>query len=166
MNPPLRTRADQQALVEGLKDGTIDAVATDHAPHTAADKSLPFDQAPCGVIGLETAFPLTLERLVREEKMDKLEFIALLTTRPAAVLGLPVPAIQTGQPANFVVLDPEHQWIYDATKGFSRSRNSPFHGRRLTGRCLVTFCGGDTVHKDDALVTPRLKSGDFSAMPG
>jgi dihydroorotase len=158
MNPPLRTQADRAALIEGLKDGTIDAIATDHAPHTALDKQKPFDQAPFGIIGLETAFPIALERLTNGAGLSKLSLIALFTTKPAAVLDLPQPGIRAGQPANLVLLDPAHSWIYDTAKGFSRSRNSPFNGQRLTGKVLLTFYRGNIAYKDEELIQSRHKS--------
>lgn len=159
MNPPLRTPTDQAAVVAGLIDGTIDAIATDHAPHTVLEKQKPFADAPFGVIGLETAFAVCLDRLVTTAHMSRIKFISLFTTRPAAVLDLPVPGIRTGEPANLVVIDPEHKWIYDANIGYSRSRNSPFHGRMLTGRPLLTLYSGETAYKNESLVAPRLKTG-------
>lgn len=157
MNPPLRTGKDQEALVAALNDGTIDAVATDHAPHTSLDKSQPFDQAPFGVIGLETAFPLALERLVSRAGMSRLSFVALFTTRPAAVLGLPQPSIAAGSQANLVMFDPQHKWTYDPGGGHSRSRNSPFHGRSMTGKAVMTVYRGKIVYKDGQLFAPRLR---------
>lgn len=157
MNPPLRAPADQAALIAGLKDGTIDAIATDHAPHTALEKSLTFDLAPFGVIGLETAFPVTLEKLMRGSGMSKLSLVALFSAKPAAVLGLPQPTIKPATPANMAIIDPEHQWIYDARKGFSKSANSPFSGRRLRGKVLATFSQGSAVFKDEELIGPRIE---------
>jgi dihydroorotase len=163
MNPPLRTAADVAALVAGLADGTIDAIATDHAPHTSLDKEKPFEQAPFGVIGLETAFSLSYERLVKGAGVAALDFIAMLTTRPAAVLDLPAPSISEGQPASLVILDPQHTWIYDAKKGFSKSSNSPFSGRKLTGKALLTFCRGTAVYKDERLLAARLSQPGVGA---
>lgn len=157
MNPPLRTEADRTALIAGLKDGTIDAIATDHAPHTALDKQKPFDQAPFGIIGLETAFPLALNRLTKAG-ISNLSLISLFTTKPAAALDLPQPGVRAGQPATIVLIDPEHSWIYDASKGFSKSRNSPFDGQRLTGKVLLTICNGEIAYKDEDLIQARTKS--------
>ncbi len=158
MNPPLRTEKDRRALVAGLKDGTLDAIATDHAPHTSLDKSRPFDEAPFGVIGLETAFPLALEHLVVSGQLSPPEVIALFTSRAAAVLGLPQPSVKTGTQANLVVLHPQHAWTYDVKKGQSKSVNSPFHGRTLTGKSVMTVCRGKVVYKDSEVLSPRLNS--------
>lgn len=150
MNPPLRTPADQKALIEALKDGTLDAIATDHAPHTDLDKQKPFDQAPFGVIGLETAFSVCYERLVKTGQLSPLAFISLLTNKPAAVLDLPEPGITAGQRANLVIIDPEMRWLYDATKGFSKSHNSPFHGKHLFGKVLLTISQGEIVYRHES----------------
>jgi len=158
MNPPLRTKADQTALVAGLSDGTLDAIATDHAPHTKLDKDKPFDEAPFGVIGLETAFPVALARLVGSGKLPELEFIALFTSRAAAALGLPCPAVKVGSPADLAVFAPEHRWLYNASRGFSRSHNSAFNGQQLTGKSLITLYQGKAVYKDEQLLAGRLHS--------
>ncbi|MBI4532357.1 MAG: amidohydrolase family protein, partial [Candidatus Melainabacteria bacterium] len=157
MNPPLRTTEDQMALIAGLKDGTVSAIATDHAPHTALDKSQTFDDSPFGIIGLETAFSVTLEKLVLSGEMSKLAFIALLTTQPASILGLPYPSVRTSFPANLVVLNPQHRWLYKTSNGYSKSHNSPFDGRLLTGKNLMTIYNGKTVYKDNELTESRLK---------
>ncbi len=159
MNPPLRTAEDQKQLIAGLKDGTISAIATDHAPHTKLDKSRPMDESPFGIIGLETAFALCLQRLHASKELSALEFIALLTTRPAALLNLPQPSLSAGSPANVAVLDPACTWVYDVNSGHSRSKNSPFHGRTMLGRNLLTIAAGKTVYKDMQLLPSRLKTG-------
>jgi dihydroorotase len=154
MNPPLRTKEDQAALVDALVDGTISAIATDHAPHTPHEKSLPFDAAPFGVIGLETAFSLTCERLVLSKRMNRSQFISLLTTNPAKILDLPQPSLLTiGAPANLAVIAPEAKWTYDANQGISRSHNSPFDGRQMTGRVVLTMVRGRTVFIDTILAS-------------
>ncbi len=163
MNPPLRTAEDQAALIAGLADGTIDAIATDHAPHTALDKQKPFAEAPFGIIGLETAFAVTVERLVKQAHMSRLSFISLFTSRPAGILDLPQPVIEVGEPANLVVLDPEHKWKYDASKGLSKSSNSPFTGKQLTGKAMLTFCAGETAYKDENLIAARMRSGALAS---
>jgi len=156
MNPPLRTEADRKALVAALKDGTLDAIATDHAPHTSLDKSRPFDEAPFGVTGLETAFSLALEHVAASGNLSPSDLIALFTSKPASVLALPQPGIRTGTQASLVVLDPKHVWSYDSEKGYSKSVNSPFHGRSLTGKAVLTVCRGEVVYKHGEVLSSRL----------
>lgn len=157
MNPPLRTRKDQEALIEGLKDGALDAVATDHAPHSRQDKSKPFDQAPFGVIGLETAFPLCLDRLMRQAGMTPLELVALFTQRPASIIGRSCTVARPGHRANLSVFNPDLAWVYDVAKSLSKSRNSPFHGRQLQGKNLMTLFEGRIVYSDAGHIGKRLK---------
>ncbi|MEO0082303.1 MAG: dihydroorotase [candidate division WOR-3 bacterium] len=141
VNPPLRTEQDRQAVISGLADGTIDAIATDHAPHTRQDKDLEFDLAPPGIIGLETAFSLGYEQLVLSGQIELVDYIRLLTTGPARVLGLPQPSIEPGAPADLVILDLEARWTYTPDLGMSRSHNSPFFGCELKGRVLSGVLG-------------------------
>jgi dihydroorotase len=148
MNPPLRTKSDITALVDGVIDGTLSAIATDHAPHTRLEKDACFDCAPLGVLGLETAIPLTLEVLVHSKKITPLKFIELLTTAPANILGVQQPMLQPGC-GSFVVVDPQHTWTYQAAEGHSRSSNSPFDGRKLTGKVLMTVYQGAVVYQDN-----------------
>lgn len=157
MKPPLRTSEDVHALVEGLRDGTIDAIATDHAPHTRLEKETVMEEAAVGIIGLETAFSLCYERLVHNDTMDPGKFISLFTTKPAAVLNLPVPALEKNAPANLVVIDPHCKWIYDPRAGMSRSHNSPYAGKQMVGKPLVTVYGGTVVYRDDRNIGQRLK---------
>ena len=133
MNPPLRTEEDRRALIEGLRDGTLDIVATDHAPHTDYEKDKEFDFAPNGILGLETALPVTLEVLVRRNKFKLPFVIDLMTRRPAKLLNLPGGTLAVGTEADICLFDPEEQWRYDAKAGFSKSSNSPWHGQTLTG---------------------------------
>jgi dihydroorotase len=162
MNPPLRTRKDQAALIQGLSDGTIDAIATDHAPHTQFEKAKSFDEAPFGIIGLETAFPLALERLSTDHPISQLETISLFTSNPARVLGLGEPRIEPGMPANLSLFDPKLRWKYDSSTGCSKSRNSPFHGRRLTGKTLFTFYNGEVVYQDETHTHGRFTKQTLS----
>lgn len=155
MNPPLRTEADQKALVEGLVAGTLDAIATDHAPHTKQEKSLPFDKAPFGVIGLETALPLTLEKLVKTKKLTPSQFIALFTSKPSAIIGLAPPILKAGEPADLVLIDPELSWQYDTNNGLSKSSNSPFNMRNMTGKVLLTFAQGKIAYQDEKNLASR-----------
>jgi dihydroorotase len=147
VNPPLRTAADVEAVKTGLADGTIDAVATDHAPHTQDVKEHPFDQAPCGMLGLETAFALALTELP-SAGLDLAAIVALFTTAPAAIAGIADEhggPVAVGRPANLCVFDPGESWVVRADDTASRSRNNPFAGRTLTGRIRHTILRGEPV---------------------
>jgi dihydroorotase len=143
VNPPLRTAEDVDAVKAGLADGTIAAIATDHAPHTAETKELPFDQAPPGMLGLETALALALTEL----DLPIEAVVALLSTRPAAIAGLSAThgALAVGRPANLTVIDPEHTWTVDGATMASRSTNTPFQGRELRGKVRHTILHGEAV---------------------
>jgi len=145
MNPPLRTEADRQALIAGLRDGTLDCVATDHAPHTDYEKDREFDFAPNGILGLETALPVVLGVLVREAKFKLPQVVDLLTRRPAELLGLSAGTLRAGAPADICLFDPKESWRYDARAGQSKSRNSPWDGQTLTGRVKYTLVDGRVV---------------------
>ncbi len=148
VNPPLRPAADRDAVRAGLLDGTIDAVATDHAPHDQEAKEQPFDQAPPGMLGLETALALTLEQLDLAEHPQRL--FALLSWQPATVLGLPagVGRLASGVAADICVVDPTQSWVVDPSRLASRSRNTPFAGRQMHGRVRHTLCRGEAVVVD------------------
>jgi dihydroorotase len=145
MAPPLRGKEDVAACVEGLADGTIDAIATDHAPHAVHEKEVEFTAAPPGVLGFETAFGVVLE-LVRRGALSPLQLIAALASSPARVLGLPMGRLERGAAADLVLLDPARRWVYDPAQGFSKSRNSPWAGRELEGCVLATWVGGRLVY--------------------
>jgi dihydroorotase len=145
MNPPLREPEDVAALLEALEDGTIDCIATDHAPHSTLEKDLPFDEAAFGIIGLETAVPLTLQ-LVRDKKLSALRAIALLTSGPAACLGLPLGTLIPGSIADVTVIAPERPWT--AARFVSRSQNSPFLGTKLVGQAALTMVAGKVVYEN------------------
>jgi dihydroorotase len=154
MAPPLRADRDVAACRIGLADGTLDAIATDHAPHAVHEKDVEFTAAPPGVIGLETALPVTLE-LVRGGDLAPLEWVRRLSSNPARILGRPGGSLAVGAPADVAVIDPERRWVYDPAKGFSKSRNSPWAGRELQGRALVTIVGGVLVyHVDRGVLAP------------
>jgi dihydroorotase len=150
VNPPLRTEGDVKAVKEGLADGTIDAIATDHAPHPAQEKERPFDEAPPGMLGLETALALTLTELVGPGLLDLPRAIALLSWQPARLAGLADHGgpIAPGRPAHIAVFDPESVWEVDPTKMASRSRNTPYAGRKLTGKVRHTILAGEPVVRD------------------
>ncbi len=145
MNPPLRAKDDRAALIEGLADGTIDAIATDHAPHGCAAKSLGFDTAPFGVIGLETSLAASLTALYHTKALTRRELVARMSSAPAALLGLAAKGtLAPGADADLAIVDPDASWT-PAAPFASKSRNTPFAGRRLKGRVLQTFVGGREV---------------------
>jgi len=148
MNPPLRTARDIDTLIEGIADGTITILASDHAPHCQYEKEVEFDQAPFGILGLETEFGLFHDILVHQKKaIDLPRLIALLTIEPARLLGLDRGTLAVGAPADITLLDPSLVWTVDKEKSASRSRNTPFHGKTLTGRAVCTIVAGHTVWK-------------------
>lgn len=148
MNPPLRTEADRKAIIAGLRDGTLDCVCTDHAPHTDYEKDKEFDYAPNGILGLETSLAVTLAVLVRENKFKLPHVVDLLTRQPAKILGLPAGTLAEGAAADVCLFDPAEKWLYDAKAGFSKSSNSPWHGQTLTGRVRATIVDGRVVYRD------------------
>jgi dihydroorotase len=145
MYPPLRTAGDVEALRHALRDGTIDAIATDHAPHDLADKDVEFDQAPVGIIGLETSLPLAL-RLVSEGVLPLSAAIATLTWGPSGVLGLAKGTLRVGADADVTLIDTETEYTVDRREFRSKARNSPFHGWTLKGRAVMTLRGGKVVY--------------------
>jgi dihydroorotase len=158
MNPPLRSRHDQEALVAGLKDGTLDAIATDHAPHSVANKTKTFEQCINGVIGLETAFALVYERLVKAGHISLTELIAVLSAKPAAIISVTPPKIAIGEKANLTVINLEHTWNYQVSKGFSKGKNSPFDGQKLVSKVFITISGGNIAYVSEQMA-PAVVSG-------
>jgi dihydroorotase len=145
MNPPLRTAADRRAIIAGLRDGTLDCISTDHAPHTDYEKDKEFDYAPNGILGLETALAVALDVLVRQSRFKLAHVVDLMTRQPARILGLPAGTLAAGAAADVCLFDPAEQWRYDAKAGFSKSSNSPWHGSTLTGRVKLTLVDGRVV---------------------
>jgi dihydroorotase len=146
MNPPLRSDADQAALIVGVFDGTIDAIATDHAPHAAHEKAREFETAPFGITGLETALGLCIEELHVRRGLPLSRIISLLSTSPAKVVGLPARGtLAPGSHADITLFDPHERWTYRAADSLSRSQNSPFDGYELQGRVRYTIVGGRVV---------------------
>ena len=145
MNPPLRSAADREAIRIALADGTLDAIATDHAPHSILEKELEFDAAANGVIGLETALPLTLA-LVRDKVIDARRLVELMAVNPAAILAVPGGALSVGAAADLTLIDPEREWVYSADQVVSKSRNTPFLGWKLQGRAVLAMVGGRVRH--------------------
>lgn len=151
MNPPLGSRADREALLEGLADGTVDAIATDHAPHHPASKDVEFDRAPFGVTGFETALALGLSELVHTKRISLMRLIELLTMGPARVLGIGSPArrIAEGAVGDLAVFSLDHAWTFRAADSASRSRNTPFDGRSLRGAPIATIVAGRIVFQQE-----------------
>lgn len=146
MNPPLRTEKDRQQIIAGLADGTIDLIATDHAPHSAEEKAKPITEAPSGIIGLETSLALGITNLVKPGHLSMLQLLEKMTVNPAKLYHLPYGTIQEGADADFVLFDPDETWI--PTEYASKSSNSPFTGKELTGKVKYTICGGKIVYTD------------------
>ena len=142
MSPPLRTEADRLAILEGLKDDTLTVLATDHAPHAPEKKERELDQAPNGILGLETFLPLCVTHLIEPGHLTWPRMLAKMTCNPAAVLGIDRGTLQQGRPADVTVIDPNVKWTFDKTESKSKSRNTPFHGTEVTGRAVVTIVGG------------------------
>ncbi len=148
MNPPLRTQRDIDLLIEGVADGTITVLASDHAPHCAYEKEVEFDLAPFGILGLETELGLFLDLLVHKKKAISLaRLIEMFTTEPARLLRLDRGTLSVGAPADVTLIDPGLEWTVDKEQSFSRSRNTPFHGWELKGRAVRTIVAGETVWK-------------------
>ena len=149
MNPPLRTEADRQAIIEGLRDGTLRLIATDHAPHSKEEKDRGLFEAPSGIVGLETALALAITNLVKPGHLTMSEMLDKLTAQPAELYGLPGGRLQEGGPADLVLFDPEEEWTVTEESFASRSKNSPFIGTKLTGRVRYTVCGGEVVFEEE-----------------
>jgi len=150
VNPPLRSEADVVAVRQALADGTIDAIATDHAPHSSVEKEVEFEQAASGMIGLETALPLCLELL--DTAMTPMALFARMSTAPARILGLPGGTLALGSPADITVIDPQARWTCDSARFRSKSRNSPFVGRAMRGRAKLTLVNGNIAFAEERLV--------------
>src|SRR5580700_6903398 len=146
MNPPLAAREDREALIAGLADGTVDAIATDHAPHEPALKEVEFDRAPFGILGFETALALSLEQLVHTGRLPLMRVVELFTSGPARVLGIER-KIAAGQPADLPIFSTTHEWTYHAKQSPSKSRNSPFDARAFKGAPIATIVAGRLVYK-------------------
>jgi len=152
MNPPLRTEEDRQELIAGLRDGTLDCIATDHAPHTDYEKDKEFDFAPNGIVGLETALPISLQVLVEQNGFALPHVVDLLTRRPAGILKLAAGTLAEGAAADICIFDPTETWTYDAKAGFSKSINSPWHGQTLRGRVKLTVVDGRVVYENGKVI--------------
>src|SRR3989338_5487207 len=146
VNPPLRTKEDVAAIKEALKDGTIDCIATDHAPHTREDKEVDMDHAPCGMVGLETAVGLVVTELVQPKILSWHNVAEKMSAMPAKIMGLAKKGIiKEGFDGDLTIIDPKARWTVQDNDFLSKSHNSPFIGRELTGRVKATICGGNMV---------------------
>ena len=145
MNPPLRTREDCEAIIAGFQDGTLDCIATDHAPHAAREKDREFDAAPFGIIGLETSLPVSLRVLVERGALDLSALVGLMSTRPAQVLGLDAGTLQPGARADVCAFDPDERWTVSSDTLKSKSKNTPWMGQTMTGRVKAVWASGQKV---------------------
>jgi dihydroorotase len=147
MSPPLRTQADVEAIITGLKDGTIEVIATDHAPHAPEKKAREFDQCPNGVIGLETLLPVCIKALIEPKHLTWSQLIAKLTINPAQVLGIPKGTLKPGADADVTIIDPELEWTIDPKQFRSKSRNCPFAGWKVKGRAVTVLVDGEVKYR-------------------
>ena len=147
MNPPLGSAADKKAVIAALLDGTIDAIATDHAPHSPVEKA-DFEEAPNGVVGMETSLAASYTALVRTGLMDMADLIRLMSLNPARILGIPGGTLAEGAPADLVLFDPEVRWTVEPDRLHGKSRNTPFKGMELSGKVRCTICRGQLVFQD------------------
>jgi dihydroorotase len=145
MNPPLRAAPDREAILEGLADGTIEVLCSDHAPHCDYEKEVEFDYAPFGITGLETELPLALMQLYHTKRLDLSDLLAKFTIAPARLLRLGKGTLGVGSDADVTVLNPDQEWVHERSTSVSKSMNSPFFGWRLRGKAVATIVGGETV---------------------
>jgi dihydroorotase len=153
MNPPLREAADRDAMLDGIADGTVDVIATDHAPHHADEKLVEFDRAPFGIVGLETCVPLVFDRLVHTGRIGVRRAIELLSTNPARVFHLCGGTLAEGSAADVTILDPEARVTIRASELKSKSKNTPFDGWELRGAVAATIVGGRIVYNRDGVAS-------------
>jgi dihydroorotase len=147
MNPPLRSSDDVQVLREGVANGTIDVLATDHAPHAKEEKELEFGLAPFGIISLECALGLYAKALIETDLMEWPGVIAAMTTKPAGIIDQPTGTLSEGAPADVTIIDPGDEWVVDADAFHSKARNCPYHGWQLSARAVATIVNGEVKHR-------------------
>ena len=148
MNPPLRTKEDVEALRQGLKDDIMDVISTDHAPHAASEKLKGMDAAPFGIVGLETAVPLTVTELVEKGILTPMQMAEKMSYNPAKVIGVDRGSLEAGKEADIVIINPKEEYIIDASCFASKGRNTPFNGGKVRGKVKMTICGGRIVYDD------------------
>ena len=150
VNPPLRTPVDVEGIIEGLKDGTIDAIATDHAPHSAEEKARPLTEAPSGMIGLETALAAALTALYHTGQMSLSDILRKMTINPACILRIPGKGrLAIGSDADLVIFDPDQEWVVDPEQFRSMARNTPFAGKTLKGKVRYTVLNGEIIYRGE-----------------
>ena len=159
MNPPLRTREDMEALREGLKEGIMDVIATDHAPHAAREKALSIARAPFGIVGLETAAALTYSELVKPGILSMADMAAKMSYNPAQILGLDRGMIAEGKTADLVIFDTKETYEIDPAKFLSKGKNTPFGGRKVNGKVRMTIIDGEIAYNGEKY--KNTKTGDF-----
>ena len=152
VNPPLRTDADREAIIDALKDGTLDCIASDHAPHTPTEKDCEFDLAPHGIIGLETSLAASLRALYHSDRLSLSEVVALMTHKAAAICKLDAGTLSVGASADICLFDPDEEWTVDANKSYSKSRNCPWHGQHLKGSVKATYVAGRPVFDGQSII--------------
>jgi len=150
MKPPLRSECDVTAVIDGIVAGTVDAIASDHAPHPGSEKMQEFEKCPFGIIGLETSLALAIEKLYHTGKISLMRLVQLFTTGPARILGLNRGTLATGGPGDVTIFDLELEWTYDVNRSYSKSKNSPFDGWRLRGGPVATVVGGAVAWRREA----------------
>ena len=148
VNPPLRTQKDVEGIIEGLLDGTIDAIVTDHAPHSTEEKARPLTEAPSGMVGLETSLAVTMTALYHMGKMSLPDILRKMTAEPARILGLDMGNLAVGKEADILIFDPDEEWIVDPEQFASKGRNTPFGGYKLKGKVKYTIVGGTVIYQD------------------
>lgn len=148
VNPPLRTQMDVEAIIAGLQDGTIDAIVTDHAPHSAEEKTRPLTEAPSGMVGLETSLAISLTALYHTGKMDLSTLLRKMTLEPSRILGVNKGRLALGEDADIVIFDPNEEWVVDPEQFASKGHNTPFGGYKLKGRVKYTIVGGRVIYQD------------------
>ncbi len=147
MNPPLRSRKDVEALREGLRNGTMDVIATDHAPHSAEEKAKSIREAPFGIVGLETAFALSVSELVKKDVLTPIQLVEKMSRNPALVLGIPKGTLEEGRAADIVVADMDSVYQIHADKFASKGKNTPFDKRTVSGKICYTLVDGNVVYE-------------------
>jgi len=160
VNPPLRTESDLKEIIKGLKDGTIDVIATDHAPHIIEEKNVEFNIASSGMVGFETAMALVLTELVETGILTLPKAVAKMTSAPSKILGIPKGTLAVGSAADITIIDPNRSWVVDVSKLYSKSKNSPFSGWKVKGMAVMTIVGGQAVMKDGKILVDRTSRAE------
>ena len=158
MNPPLRTRADVEALRQGLKDNIMDVISTDHAPHSAQEKAQSMEKAPFGIVGLETSVALTLTELVEPGILTPMQMAEKMSYNPAKVLGIDKGSLAEGKPADITIIDPDAEYVIDTRTFFSKGKNTPFNGKKVKGLVRATICDGKIAYLESSREAYRPKT--------